>query len=104
MTHPNGAHQWQMKWPGPEKYVKNPAQNRSTSLVLLATMATSDLTSLQVKCGKGKKICADEEHQLVLSFLLTSQDPICGNGQQSEAFWQRIVDHSNKHKRAEGTK
>jgi hypothetical protein len=67
-------------------------------------MATSDPTSLQVKCGKGKKNCANKECQLVLSFLLISQDPICGNGQQSVAFWQHIVDHSNKHKRVEGTK
>jgi hypothetical protein len=67
-------------------------------------MATSDPTSLQVKHGKGKNFCVDEESQLVLSFLLISQDPICGNGQQSVAFWQHIVDHSNKHNRVEGTK
>jgi len=79
-------------------------KNHTPSLVLLATMATSDPTSLQVKCGKGKNFCANEECQLVLSFLLISQDPVCGNGQQSVAFWQCIVDHSNKHKHAKGTK
>jgi hypothetical protein len=80
------------------------AQNHTPSLVLLATMATSNPTSLQVKRGKGKNFCADEERQLVLNFLLISQDPVCDNGQQSVAFWQHIVDHSNKHKRAKGTK
>jgi hypothetical protein len=39
-----------------------------------------------------------------LSFLSISQDPICGNGQWSVAFWQCIVHHYNKHKLAEGIK
>jgi len=40
-----------------------------------------DPTTVLVKCGKRKKNCANEECQLVLSFLAISQDPICGNGQ-----------------------
>jgi hypothetical protein len=86
MTHPNGAHQQQTKWPGPEKYLRTQQkiifcwmQNCTPSLVLLAMMATSDPTSLQVKCWKGKKISADKECQLVLNFLLICQDPVCGN-------------------------
>jgi hypothetical protein len=67
-------------------------------------MATFDPTSLQVKRGKGKNFCVEKKRQLVLSFLLISQHPVCGNGQQSVAFWQCIVDHSNKHKHVEGTK
>jgi hypothetical protein len=61
-----------------------------------------DPASLQVKHGKGKKICVDKEHQLVLSFLSISQDPICHNGQRSVAFWQCIADHYNKHKLVKG--
>jgi hypothetical protein len=87
-----------------QKIIFCQAQNRTPSLVLLATMATSNPTSLQVKRGKGKNFCANEEHQLVLSFFLISQDPVCGNHQQSVAFWQHIVDHFNKHKCVEGTK
>jgi hypothetical protein len=87
-----------------EKIIFCRLQNRTPSLVLLATMATFDPTSLQVKCRKGKNSCVDKERQLVLSFLLISQDLVCSNGQQSVAFWQCIADHSNKHKRAKGTK
>jgi len=44
-------------------------------------MVMFDPTFLQVKGGKGKNFCVDKEHELVLSFLSISQDPICGNGQ-----------------------
>ncbi len=64
-------------------------------------MAMSDPTILLVKCGKGKNFYANEECQLVLSFLTIFQDPICGNGQQSVAFWEHIVDQYNKHKLVE---
>jgi hypothetical protein len=57
--------------------------------------------------GKEKKNNANEECQLVLSFLAIFEDPICGNGQQNVAFWECIVDlqqtsflkvHSDLHK------
>jgi hypothetical protein len=54
-------------------------------------MAMFDLTILLVKCGKGKKKIANEERQFILSFLAISQNPIGGNGQQSVAFWECIV-------------
>jgi hypothetical protein len=52
-----------------------------------ATMAMFDPTSLQVNGGKGKNFCVNKKCQLVLNFLSNFQDPICGNGQQSVAFW-----------------
>jgi len=66
-----------------------------------------DPTIVPVKCGKGENICADEKRQLILSFLTIFQDPICGNGQQSVTYWERIVDlqqtsllkaHNDQHK------
>lgn len=64
-------------------------------------------TTVPIKCGQGENICADEKRQLILSFLKKIQDPICGNGQQSVTYWERIVDlqqtsllkaHSDQHK------
>jgi hypothetical protein len=35
---------------------------------------------------------------LCRSSLHVSQDPICGNGQRSTAFWERILKHYNDHR------
>jgi hypothetical protein len=94
MTHPNGVHQRQMKWPNPKNYLKNLAKNHILSGAKLhaifcpfATMAMFDPTFLQVKGGKAKNFCVNEKCQFVLSFFSNFQDLVCGNGQQSLAFW-----------------
>ena len=50
------------------------------------------------KPRKGKNFSADEERSLCRSFLVVSQDPICGNGQHNSAFWDRITAHFNHSK------
>jgi hypothetical protein len=43
--------------------------------------------------GKGRNFFDEEERQLTRSVLAISQDPICGNQQKSNAFWDRIFVH-----------
>jgi hypothetical protein len=50
------------------------------------------------KPRKGKNFSAKEERSLCRSFLVVSQDPICGNGQRNSAFWDRITAHFNQSK------
>ena len=45
---------------------------------------------------KGKNFSAEEETCLCRSFLVVSQDPVCGNGQCNTAFWERITTHFNR--------
>ena len=60
-----------------------------------ATMATLEAG----KAGKkGKNFSADEERALCRSFLVVSQDPVCGNGQRNTAFWERITANYNANK------
>ena len=47
---------------------------------------------------KGKNFSADEERALCRSFLVVSQDPVCGNGQRNTAFWERITANYNANK------
>jgi hypothetical protein len=67
--------------------------SRSTCLVV-ATMALTEAA----KARKGRNFSPDEERQLCRSCLHVSQDPICGNGQRSTAFWERILKHYNDHR------
>jgi hypothetical protein len=46
-----------------------------------------------VRPAKGKKFVPEEERQLTRSVLAISQDPICGNQQKGNAFWERIYLH-----------
>jgi hypothetical protein len=59
-----------------------------------ATMATMD----SGRAKKGKNFSVEEERGLCRSFLVVSQDPICGNGQPNTAFWERITTHYNQTK------
>jgi hypothetical protein len=47
---------------------------------------------------KGKNFSSDEDQQVCRSVLHISQDPIVGNGQRKEAFWERITTHYNWNK------
>ena len=49
------------------------------------------------KPRKGRNFSA-EERSLCRSFLVVSQDPICGNGQRNFAFSDRITAHFNQSK------
>ncbi len=42
---------------------------------------------------KGINFVPEEERQLTRSVLAISQDPICGNQQKGNAFWERITVH-----------
>ena len=46
-----------------------------------------------VRPTKGKNFVPEEERQLTRSVLAISQDPICGNQQKGNAFWERIFLH-----------
>ena len=46
-----------------------------------------------VRPVKGKNFVPEEERQLTRSVLAISQDPICGNQQKGNAFWERIFLH-----------
>ena len=46
-----------------------------------------------VRPAKGKNFGPEEERQLTRSVLAISQDPICGNQQKGNAFWERIFLH-----------
>ena len=46
-----------------------------------------------VRPAKGKNFVPEEERQLTRSVLAISQDPICGNQQKGNAFWERIYLH-----------
>jgi hypothetical protein len=46
-----------------------------------------------VRPSKGKNFVLEEERQLTRSVLAISQDPICGNQQKGNAFWERIYLH-----------
>jgi hypothetical protein len=59
------------------------------------TMATATEVS---RPRKGQNFSTDEERQVCRSVLHISQDPIQGNGQRKEAFWNRIEAHYNQHK------
>lgn len=50
------------------------------------------------KTRKGRNFSAEEERSLCRSFLVVSQDPICGNGQRNSSFWDRITSHFNQNK------
>ncbi|KAG0574448.1 hypothetical protein KC19_VG262800 [Ceratodon purpureus] len=52
------------------------------------------------KNTKGKKFAAEEERQLCRSVIAISQDPIVGNQQKSNAFWDRIFVHYNENRPA----
>ena len=52
------------------------------------------------KNTKGKNFVADEERQLCRSVIAISQDPIAGNQQKSNAFWDRIFVHYNENRPA----
>jgi hypothetical protein len=47
---------------------------------------------------KGRNFFAEEERQLTRSVLAISQDPITGNQQKSNAFWQRIYEHYDSYR------
>jgi hypothetical protein len=49
------------------------------------------------RARKGRNFTTDEEMQLCRSQLCISQDPIVGNGQRRESFWERICVHFNRH-------
>ena len=46
-----------------------------------------------VRPAKGKKFVPEEERQLTRSVLAISQDPIYGNQQKGNAFWERFFLH-----------
>ena len=46
-----------------------------------------------VRPAKGKNFVHEEERQLTRSVLVISQDPICGNQQKGNAYWERILLH-----------
>jgi hypothetical protein len=46
-----------------------------------------------VRPTKGKNFVLEEERQLTRSVLAISQDPICGNQQKGNAYWERIFLH-----------
>jgi hypothetical protein len=46
---------------------------------------------------KGRNFSNEEEMQVCRSQLCISQDPIVGNGQRKEAFWDRVSTHYNRH-------
>ncbi|KAG0504682.1 hypothetical protein M758_N026500 [Ceratodon purpureus] len=48
---------------------------------------------VSVKASKGKNFVPEEERQLTRSILAISQDPISGNQQKGNAFWERIYTH-----------
>jgi hypothetical protein len=50
------------------------------------------------KGKKGKNFSVDEERALCRSFLVVSQDHVCGNGQRNTAFWERITTNYNANK------
>jgi hypothetical protein len=52
------------------------------------------------KNTKGKNFVPDEERQLCRSVIAISQDPIAGNQQKSNAFWDRIFVHYNENRPA----
>jgi hypothetical protein len=45
------------------------------------------------RTGKGKNFVHEEECQLTRSTLAISQDPIVGNQQRGNSFWERIFEH-----------
>jgi hypothetical protein len=57
-------------------------------------MAATELS----RARKGRNFSSDEERQVCRSVLHISQDPIQGNGQRKEAFWNRIETHYNQNK------
>jgi hypothetical protein len=59
------------------------------------TMAAVAETS---RARKGRNFSSDEERQVCRSVLHISQDPIQGNGQKKEAFWDRIATHYNQNR------
>jgi hypothetical protein len=61
-------------------------------------MATTDVSCAR----KGRNFTSDEERQVCRSVLHISQDPIQGNGQRKEAFWDRIATHYNQNRPAGG--
>jgi hypothetical protein len=46
---------------------------------------------------KGRNFSNEEEMQVCRSQLCILQDPIVGNGQRKEAFWDRVSTHYNRH-------
>jgi hypothetical protein len=55
-------------------------------------------TTESARGRKGKNFSTDEERQVCRSVLHISQDPIAGNGQRKEAFWECITTHYNQNK------
>jgi hypothetical protein len=55
-------------------------------------------TTESARVRKGKNFSSDEDRQVCRSILHVSQDPIAGNGQRKEAFWERITTHYNRNK------
>jgi hypothetical protein len=49
------------------------------------------------RAREGRNFTTEEEIQLCRSQLCISQDPIVGNGQRREAFWERVSMHFNRH-------
>jgi hypothetical protein len=47
---------------------------------------------------KGRNFSNEEEMQVCRSQLCISQEPIVGNGQRKEAFWDRVSTHYNCHR------
>jgi hypothetical protein len=50
------------------------------------------------RAREGRNFTTEEEIQLCRSQLCISQDPIVGNGQRREAFWERVSVHFNRHR------
>jgi hypothetical protein len=50
------------------------------------------------RARKGRNFTTDDEMQLCRSQLCILQDPIVGNGQRREAFWERVCVHFNRHR------
>jgi hypothetical protein len=51
---------------------------------------------------KGKNFTNEEELQVCRSQLSISQDPIVGNGQRKESFWDRVGIHYKRHQPRSG--
>jgi hypothetical protein len=49
------------------------------------------------RAGKGKNFVHEEERRLTRSVLAILQDPIVGNQQRGNSFWERIFEHYKEH-------
>jgi hypothetical protein len=58
----------------------------------------SNVGTLVGKVRKGKTIVVEEEKQVCIFVFHVSQDPIIGNGQKNQTFWERIVAHYNNNR------